>query len=672
MAILNLPDRHSSLIKNTKRGKYINAFVFSAIIVSFPIVVYFGANFLFPVVSDRILLASGFEMTITNDTSIESPSIFYGRQTGAGLSYQGESLIDLGAGFGLPVVVTNGEWYIPVAAHVENIFPASESVVKHYLVDGSLNADGRGLPTSTEEIISVRIAKSGPSQLSVRVTHNMTDWNYSVFILNGLGEDFKQYFDSQLLYFYDTYFQVDTQAQNVCFTNTNGVRFNLRAQVESGMISGITERSLNGGTHIAWNITCIDSFDYILEFSSKEDRHLFLPTDGHVISSPVPVLEDKDGNIFFAVGDWDGWLHYRTWNLATAQPAWSKLHKEGIFASPASFIHPFTDRASIAVTTENGSLVIYDFNGTLLLSRPFAVGLEPRIMSSPTFTGTGLAFLGNGLFYYVDMNGDALEGWPQPVDDWGLSSPGYYPVGVFSEGIISVTTLADAPDVSDGYLYAWWTNGTLLSGYPIHLPEDSDSSPSFADINADEIPEIIVGDDGGNLHAFTLMGLELTGFPVRAESLIEASPAIGSTSPNGTLFIAIGSWDSSMYVIDSQGNTLQDFPLQTQDHIISSAALVDIDGNGQPEIIAGSKDCSLYIWHLDGSLVPYFPLHLGSSSFSSPLAMDLDGNGFIDIVTGANNGIHVILDVGVGEYSPWPMFKQNPWHTGTSMTSPGS
>jgi hypothetical protein len=51
-----------------------------------------------------------------------------------------------------------------------------------------------------------------------------------------------------------------------------------------------------------------------------------------------------------------------------------------------------------------------------------------------------------------------------------------------------------------------------------------------------------------------------------------------------------------------------------------------------------------------------FPIDLGDAVFSSPWVGDLEGDGRADIVVGANNGVHVLVDVGPLGRQEWPTF----------------
>jgi hypothetical protein len=93
------------------------------------------------------------------------------------------------------------------------------------------------------------------------------------------------------------------------------------------------------------------------------------------------------------------------------------------------------------------------------------------------------------------------------------------------------------------------------------------------------------------------------------------------------------------------------------DQIIASAALVDLDGDDRLDIVVGSKDHHLYGWTVDADPLPGFPYDLGDHVFSSPWVGDLEGDGRADVVVGADNGIHLLSDVGSLGRAVWPMFR---------------
>jgi hypothetical protein len=372
-----------------------------------------------------------------------------------------------------------------------------------------------------------------------------------------------------------------------------------------------------------------------------------------------------------AFGSWDGYF-YLVDNKLNDLPGWPIYSQRGYFSSPALADIDRDGVDEIFAGGENGYLYGWNLDGTNVTGYP--IDLDYQIWASPlVIDNERIAVGGLEQFYMLDAAGNDVPGWPQPMPGWPDATAAY------DGQIITVSTLTPG-DPSQGWLCAWTVNGEVLPGFPITLTMDSDSSPAIV-LAENGDTGIIVGDDAGYLHHVNLMGEPRAGFPVRVLGpdsgptptphppggniySIEASPAVADLDGDGDFEIAVGSWDAYMYLWDFNGELLPGWPIKVGDQIISSAALVDLDGDDVLDIVVGSKDHHLYGWRVDGSLLPDFPFDLGAHVFSSPWIGDLDSDGRADIVVGADNGLHLLRNVGSLGRLGWPMFHANKQRTG--------
>ena len=110
---------------------------------------------------------------------------------------------------------------------------------------------------------------------------------------------------------------------------------------------------------------------------------------------------------------------------------------------------------------------------------------------------------------------------------------------------------------SDGYLYGIDTNGNNLAGFPIDIDSAVDSSPVIADLNGDQIPEIIVSSVSNDLKIFNLDGSIYKAIPLVFEFPFSGQPIIDDVDLDGDLEIFVGT-TAGMIGIDLKdigGNT---------------------------------------------------------------------------------------------------------------------
>jgi LruC domain-containing protein len=318
--------------------------------------------------------------------------------------------------------------------------------------------------------------------------------------------------------------------------------------------------------------------------------------------------------------------------------------------------------------------------------------------------GNSEIIIGNLLKNQVEVSDSLLNplpGWPQPVEG-GIKAAAAI-ADLDGDGVDEVLVGA-----SDGRLYAWHYNGTLVEGWPVMLNEGFRvlATPAVGDLDGDGSQDVVVPATDGQLYAFNATGVARSGWPISigdvadqfGGQVINSSPQIVDLDGNGSLEIVVGSTDQHLYAFNADGSVRWAF--ETDDMVLSTPAvgeldgntsgleivvgsgdsyvyvlnseatllwkrptgwtvrsspiLADIDGDQDLEIIIGSDDDKVWAWHHSGNLVNGWPQTADADVFSSPQVGDVDGDGMPEIVVGSD-GAAVYAWHGDGSVvSGWP------------------
>jgi hypothetical protein len=117
------------------------------------------------------------------------------------------------------------------------------------------------------------------------------------------------------------------------------------------------------------------------------------------------------------------------------------------------------------------------------------------------------------------------------------------------------------PDVvfpaSDGRLYAFDRNANTLPGFPViyatGLTEATQTAPSLADIDGDNMLEILFGDETGKVHAYNHDGSLVAGFPIQTTGEVRSTPIVWDIDQDNLVEVAVTGWDGNVYVWDLLG-----------------------------------------------------------------------------------------------------------------------
>ncbi|GMQ78453.1 MAG: pyrrolo-quinoline quinone [Anaerolineae bacterium] len=203
------------------------------------------------------------------------------------------------------------------------------------------------------------------------------------------------------------------------------------------------------------------------------------------------------------------------------------------------------------------------------------------------------------------------------------------------------------------------------------------SSPLIIDLNNDQLLDIVVATNNGHVVAFNNDGALLwdtdvaPAFGMNAgKQEIHSSPSAADIDGDNKPEIVVGTGSlaanvctkGGVIVLDHFGNVEDGWPRLSFDYnqdgcpdtIYSTPALGDLDRDGDMEIVAAGFDGRLYAWDHNGSLLPGFPPdsnhrirfptwgnlsgRLADSIWGSPTLTDLNNDGYMEIIIGTDEG----------------------------------
>jgi hypothetical protein len=229
-----------------------------------------------------------------------------------------------------------------------------------------------------------------------------------------------------------------------------------------------------------------------------------------------------------------------------------------------------------------------------------------------------------------------------------------------------------------------FTDPTLKPGFPKRMGSGGEAPARYADLNGDNVQELIVPTEDGTVHAYEPNGSELRGWPVHTETQQSAlghagspglaalglpreaprAPVIGDLAGNGSADV-ITAAGTHVYAWKANGKPVTGFPvsenpafcatsLETwQSHpkcgFLASPALAHLEGFAKkPDIVEPGLDGHLYAWKYNGKPVKGYPVALVdpaeaaagkqmvAESINEPAIGDLTGSGHDDVVVASN------------------------------------
>ncbi len=299
--------------------------------------------------------------------------------------------------------------------------------------------------------------------------------------------------------------------------------------------------------------------------------------------------------------------------------------------------------------TSGGFIFAFKKNGTAVSGFPVNHGYSTRtpVLANIDNTG-GLEIIvnkrlsGSGEVWVYSGNGVVYAGWPKTIN--------HVPASSSAVGDITGDGFPEIVSESYSSLYAWDRNGNILTGFPFTMPNsdvNSYSSPVLADLDADNIREIVFGTHvlggGGYVYAMENNGTVMSGWPKYTSNWIYGPPAVGLINGDNILDVAVGdqvlsgSPSDQLNAWDKNGNSLAGFPVTSLWAINNQVTIADIDNDNSMELICddntqtGGRGKYLAFNH-DGTPVAGWDVQTtGATFFSMPMLGDVNRDGVLDI-----------------------------------------
>ncbi len=363
-------------------------------------------------------------------------------------------------------------------------------------------------------------------------------------------------------------------------------------------------------------------------------------TDGNPLFWTTTQLSDRDdGQVFVQVPriDYDltrgeqigmTWFHQDTspsdsimfdaeWRAATGFPSvaagFPVALGSAVVVAPALATLDDDSELEILVGTADGMLHAYNPDGTPVPGWPVNVGTWPTstprngTIAAGDLNGDGrvevVAGSGGGEVAVFRNDGSPAPGWPLPVSN----SPVFVSIGRITEAARRNVVVC-----TNGNLYVYEPDGSLVTGFPVALSGTIPGPAAIGDLDGDGDNEMVVA-TGTHVDVVSKTGSILLSKLLSPGDAASAQPSLADMDLDGDLEIAAPTYVGRVHLFDYPGGAdLPGWPITTPlGGPISAIAIANNSGTLNPELIFAEQDSTLYMYHYNGALNSNWPKHTG-------------------------------------------------------------
>jgi len=193
---------------------------------------------------------------------------------------------------------------------------------------------------------------------------------------------------------------------------------------------------------------------------------------------------------------------------------------------------------------------------------------------------------------------------------------------------------------SQNEIFAINHDATDVLGFPFVVGEKIKAGVALADLNGNELDDIVFGTESDNIYLIFDSAEIADGFPVLLDDKIQSEPSI--LDINGDKYIFTGSKDDNFYSINLDGEIL--FSIETDGNIYTSPSFIDTEQGLM--IFFSSQDGKIYSLDINGNSFPGWPRDVGGEVIGSIVFSDLDGDGSEEVLSSVNSEIVILNQDG--------------------------